>query len=499
MDARATSPWLISKSALRWSVLLTATVAAILISTEATPLQALLLSVASGAVYFSAASNFSRVPGGVFDPWRFFLMKTALISFLLPLVGAIANAGDLGTVALPMQRIDYAILVVVVFYLAAWVGVRCGLGQTLAQRLPAVVFDARPRAGIELRLYALYSAALAARILALSLGLHQINPDLGGATTSVSSILVPVSQLGVLAFSAIVWRLMDGKRLTGFQLLVLLGLIVVESLYGLAMGSKSLAVLPLLYVAICWSYQRRPIRPQILLLSLVALLFFMVPLLDAYRQDFTNTVVAEGKTSIAAVDRGVAQASAVIVEDYRVFLKRSTSRFSAEAEGLVMVVDQVPSRYDYQGGSTFFPSMFYNLVPRVIWPEKPIKIPGREFSSLFWGVADGQMYGSNQDISWVGEAYFNFGLLGSLIAFLLGIMIAFYQARLRFFMRVEALIAPRLIFVLFSVLALSAFHYYLGGLVRSSFLLWLALCIIYWRVPRIGFLSAAQRQMSKDN
>lgn len=472
-----------ASSAFFGSLLVASVVAVVLIANSAELHVVGYLALASGVVYFGAASDFARIPGGVFDPWRYFLLKTALVGFLIPLVIAVANEGDLGTSLLPMQEIDYVILVLIFFYSFAWIGMRSGIGHALARQLPIVVYRSAPRPGLIHRLLGVYVAAWVARLLAFASGLHQINADLGTATTMVSSVLMPFSQLGTVAFFTLIWLLIGKGPIRAAGMAGLVSLVLIESMFGFAMGSKSQIILPTLYVLVCWSYLRRPVRPLTVLSGLIVLMFVLVPVLDAYRQGFSEVVQADKETSMRAIENGSLAITSGAVDDYDIFLKRSVSRIGAELEGLVVVVDQVPSRYDYQLGATFFPSMLYNLIPRIFWPDKPIFIPGREFSALFWDAAVGETYATNQDISWIGEAYFNFGLLGVGVAFLLGILIAFYRTRLLLFMEIEELPAPRVMFVLLSVLALSAFHYYLPGLIRSSLMLWFGLAVFYWRLP----------------
>jgi oligosaccharide repeat unit polymerase len=79
------------------------------------------------------------------------------------------------------------------------------------------------------------------------------------------------------------------------------------------------------------------------------------------------------------------------------------------------VFDVVPSEMPYRYGSTFL-GMFWALVPRIIWPEKPLYL-GYEWYVAFGGDPNERL-GGGAGTSLVGEAVLNFGPLGGLLVLL---------------------------------------------------------------------------------
>lgn len=74
----------------------------------------------------------------------------------------------------------------------------------------------------------------------------------------------------------------------------------------------------------------------------------------------------------------------------------------------------------------------FNLIPRFFWPEKPFFDPGRDFNMIIYDN-DGR---SSLAISYLGEAYWNFGWWGALIIpFVMAISVGWFSRKWVLFVR----------------------------------------------------------------
>lgn len=90
-----------------------------------------------------------------------------------------------------------------------------------------------------------------------------------------------------------------------------------------------------------------------------------------------------------------------------------------EASGLIAVMYAVPERVPHLYGVTYLSSLAF-FIPRTIWPEKP-RGPGAHVGAIIYdGAASTQGYtGTSMPAGGVGEAYWNFGVLGVVFIYLL--------------------------------------------------------------------------------
>jgi hypothetical protein len=90
---------------------------------------------------------------------------------------------------------------------------------------------------------------------------------------------------------------------------------------------------------------------------------------------------------------------------------------SASTDLLADIVRQTPSNVPYWGGTTYL-SLIGVAVPRVIWPNKPIKKLGQDFGHRY-GYLDPYDTSTSVNLPYLVEFYANFGELGVLFGMLL--------------------------------------------------------------------------------
>lgn len=83
---------------------------------------------------------------------------------------------------------------------------------------------------------------------------------------------------------------------------------------------------------------------------------------------------------------------------------------SSNADLLAEVVRRTPAEVPFWNGETYL-SLAGALVPRVLWPDKPVKNLGQEFGHRY-GYLDATDRSTSINFPWLVEAFANFGSLG---------------------------------------------------------------------------------------
>jgi hypothetical protein len=80
---------------------------------------------------------------------------------------------------------------------------------------------------------------------------------------------------------------------------------------------------------------------------------------------------------------------------------------------LSKVVERTPSTVPFWYGETYKP-MLTNLIPRIIWPEKPWEVAGQKFAHRYEMIAP-ENTTTSINLPWIVEMYANFGRMGVII------------------------------------------------------------------------------------
>lgn len=143
---------------------------------------------------------------------------------------------------------------------------------------------------------------------------------------------------------------------------------------------------------------------------------------------------------------------------------------------LSKVVERTPSKVPYWNGETYKPTLT-NIIPRIIWPEKPREMTGQSFAHRYEMIAP-ENTTTSINMPWVIEMYANFGRSGILLGMaLVGAFLAILSA---IFNRstmtpLEFVVGAAIIFPL--VYPASNFSLMTGTLLQLTVALWL-----YFRV-----------------
>jgi hypothetical protein len=161
------------------------------------------------------------------------------------------------------------------------------------------------------------------------------------------------------------------------------------------------------------------------------------------------------------------------------------------------VLDMVPSKYDYAYGGTFLPSLATLAIPRIIWPEKPLYLPARDFAIKFWGVASEEELGTSIGIGMPAESYYNFGWLGLALFPLFGVLLRFLTERVSGYSQGDAVDVVRHFFILFVIARLTpALLYFIGGGIRQLVLYVVFASLVTAGIPRIREPGLPRRELA---
>ena len=446
-------------------------------------------SIFIATIFYLFASH-KETAGNLFHPYSYFIIVHGLFYYGMPVAVVILNPTNPYVLLMPLENLAIVIILVTGAFISYGVGYRSSIGRQMARMVPLFCFKKRvSREWFIVSALVLYSVGWLARIVAWRLGFHHMNPNLGEFTMVVSSVLSPLSMFSTLSFVVLLWdHFSHAKRnhlLFPFSWLVII-LILLEVGAGLIQGSRSRMIFPLVFVAVVYNYTVRRLSVRHLLLGAIILVGVLAPAATVYRSIYFDTLDGGG-ASVAGASESFERFSESapelqIVDEIEIVLGHLTSHL----EGALVIYDKVPSEEAYAMGSTFIPSALLNFVPRIVWADKPIIMPGRQFAEMFWGRNIGEVYAVNMDIGLVGEAYYNFGLLGVLlIPAVFGIVLRFFVVRLEDYSRIEVHWGPRLFFVVFTVNAIGVFHYYPAEVIRSALFVLLFLSILNRGLPQV--------------
>lgn len=208
-------------------------------------------------------------------------------------------------------------------------------------------------------------------------------------------------------------------------LYVLVALVVVR---GFASTMLEQAVAPIVVLSIVkWSYTRR------LPVFILGVILFLAIFLSPVKSDFRRHLRYEQPEDQGAVanarlwfDQATGYWSDYLGGDRP--LNEATDALTSRTDFLhqfAHIYSLTPSSVDYQYGGTYA-FFIYTVVPRVIWPDKPVAGSANNYYAVTYGVAtEESIKTSTFGVSLIGESYINFGVFGVVIIMMMqGALIA---------------------------------------------------------------------------
>ncbi len=233
------------------------------------------------------------------------------------------------------------------------------------------------------------------------------------------SALIRVLQNQALVAIAILGCLIYQGRGRVWYRVLLYCIIVLSVLQGLATGFIEQTIIPIAALFIIqWQVTKR--LPLASIIAVVLIFIFLSPVKHEYRRAmwFEETAVAD-----SSVDRAwlwARQASQYWKDTFsgeRSFVE-STEQAASRTDLIhqfALIYSMTPSEVPYQYGATY--SYFWvTLVPRAIWPEKPLAGSANKFYAVTYGVTTEEgAERSTFGVSLLAESFINFGWIGIIL------------------------------------------------------------------------------------
>ncbi len=223
------------------------------------------------------------------------------------------------------------------------------------------------------------------------------------------------SMFPLIALCIVFSEYLNKKRRVSF-LLVSIILLVSEMVYNFPIGSKGKAILPIFILLIIYSIRRRtPIK--LFLISSILFIFFIFPLINTYRLNYTGDVYHDFIEGFNIYWNSFFGSDKSMVGEvlFSVFGERLNY-----ASIVSVIVENTPDINDFKMGSTyllFFPS----LIPRMLWPGKPSVSFANEFGRDY-GFLHPFDERTSVGMSWIGEVFINFVWFGIFVPLAYGFL-----------------------------------------------------------------------------
>lgn len=363
---------------------------------------------------------YPRIFRDPFDPLLFSFLKTLFIPFVL---------GGLLMYLYPVY--DYnpaAFAKMLLFTAVGFVFLAIGLMYKSRQRPRAALYvyttDKRKMNSYLFLGIVLYIVSSLAKLYIYFLGITHTASDttsnaISGNATLLSFLDIFYS-LGAYSFVCIIYIILKYRR----KLLILIAPLCVSE-FGLAIanGSRTQMILPLLYVLLVYHLTIKKISLKKFALFSLVVLLVLIPITTSFRNNYQRFLLTnDNEVGYEAIASSFDGGGSQMENTSRV---ESLQRLYSPLEGFTRVVEMVPHESAYQIGGTFFPGVLTQFVPRFMWADKPIILPGREFAKTFWKKDLYDFFGTSEEISILGELYYNFWIIGLIMMFFVGRLIAF--------------------------------------------------------------------------
>lgn len=382
-----------------------------------------------------------------------------------------------------------ALTIAVVFFIIFFIGLNNNTGRKAAKILPMLCFSSdrtstKQKIGICLLLYIISIVGI---IKSREAGItHFIDPELARSNVNyIFSFLIDFKVY--ITILLVFWCFKFSK----YKYLFLL--ILCEMILALLDGGRSAFLKPFLTLMFVGTYCGNYLRTSIytyMNLFLSALLI-LVPFLTIYKKSVLELLlraevfVIDVHLAFDAIRNMDLSLSNILYNVYD-----TSVHFSGMFDGIQRVALKVPDIIDYRTGETFLSSWVTGLVPRALWPEKPIFLPGRYFSvEIFDHNSRIEDPGVSQGIGLISELFLNFGFLGVAFAFLLGVYVKFFLSRTRLYgarEHVETSLVRWyfLIMKVSIVLQLNLSTFWIGTL-RQAIFCYVFMCLLTLSFPKI--------------
>ena len=296
--------------------------------------------------------------------------------------------------------------------LTVWLlGYLCGPGRLISQAAVGGMASMRRRYGTTVRSitapWILYGVGIAARLATTATtGRFGYVGDVSTAVNSASGygqVLGALTLCAPLAVAAAAIQVFQGRESRARVTLVVLFLI--ELAFGAAAGGKQSFIVAVLAVVIPFCAARRRL-PKVALLAL-ALIFLLVviPFNQAYRSAVRGGSYSLSPRQAVAAAPGILRATLTghnVLTVISLSLDFTLGRIQ-EIDAPAIILQRTPAQIPYSSPAGLFEAPVLGIIPRAIWPSKPIMDTGYKFSQQYYGLPS-TLYTSSA-ITPIGDLY----------------------------------------------------------------------------------------------
>jgi hypothetical protein len=255
-----------------------------------------------------------------------------------------------------------------------------------------------------------------------SLGLFSME-DLGGGQAFVALLRNQVN----IAIVILAWLVYKVRRRRALMALLMYGLTAAATVAGVYQGTLETVLIPLVVLLTArWLFLRR--IPWAACVFCLLLFLFLQPVKGSYRdvtwyQSPGEGGVAENVQLWASLGvdywSGVINGEGATLDDG---VRTSFAR-TDYIHLFAHTYSMTPSKVPYQQGDTY-KYLVIALIPRMLWPDKPIAQQANDFFALSYGISSDEQIGLTMaGISVLIESFVNFGIPGvAAIMFLQGVI-----------------------------------------------------------------------------
>jgi len=285
---------------------------------------------------------------------------------------------------------------------------------------------------------------------------------------------ISVTAFSALPLAAFLWLVLVRHFRSLSQLDVLLAVVFLSTrvILGAVNASLGTIIAPLFLIGVAEVSLKRKL-PWLVITVGACLIFFLQPGKGAIRHEMNRGEVGNGMTDAAVRWVEVSITGWNDVLEGRAPLDQQLSATSSRTSLLTMtglILEKTPEMVPYQLG-TSYPLLIKNLIPRILWPDKPSVNFANQFFQVEYGITDRQNLRSVSIASgFEAEGYMNFGWAGILaVGVVVGFGFAIYE--LAFFSNESSLtaIAVGLAMLPGFLTIESQLVQYLGGILQVVF------------------------------
>ena len=248
-------------------------------------------------------------------------------------------------------------------------------------------------------------------------GLSYALPQTLATNTLRNSLILLTYAATIATYIAFIAALRTGSR--GAKVTTIVFTIGLSTI-GAAAGSKWATIGPPFFLALIYSFYRGRLPRKWIIGGVVTLLLVVVPGNLVFRSGVTYTTPQSdlvGTRQLSALAGGLSLAQRASIAT-----RWLQTRFaSIDTIGLITI--QTPTPNPYQGGRLWVLAPVYNLVPRFVWPSKPVLDLEYGFDRVYRHLPPNVV--TNTGLTQPGDLYMNFGIPGVAMGMLvLGLLFA---------------------------------------------------------------------------